>query len=166
MAILVHSLFIYLLAPPLLYRLYYFRLLEALLAVSFAWLASGIADRSFDSAVNRTRTQGRGGESILVLMQRITRIVMLVIAFVAALALFGINVKTTLAGLGVGGLAVALGAQKSLENLIGGVTLLMDKAVHVGNFCKIGNQLGTVEDVGALNLACRSDKSKPIAGRH
>ena len=43
MAILVHSLFIYLLAPPLLYRLYYFRLLEALLAVSFAWLASGIA---------------------------------------------------------------------------------------------------------------------------
>lgn len=156
MAILVHSLFIYLLAPPLLYRLYYFRLLEALLAVSFAWLASGIADRSFDSAVNRTRTQGRGGESILVLMQRITRIVMLVIAFVAALALFGINVKTTLAGLGVGGLAVALGAQKSLENLIGGVTLLMDKAVHVGNFCKIGNQLGTVEDVGLRSVKLRT----------
>ena len=48
------------------------------------------------------------------MMQRITRIVMLIIAFVAAMALFGINVKTTLAGLGVGGLAVALGAQKTL----------------------------------------------------
>jgi MscS family membrane protein len=156
MTILVHSLFIYLLAPPLLYRLYYFRFMEGLLAVSFAWLVSGIADRSFDRAVSRTRTQGRGGESILVLMQRVTRIVMLVIAFVAALALFGINVKTTLAGLGIGGLAVALGAQKSLENLIGGVTLLMDKAVHVGNFCKIGNQLGTVEDVGLRSVKLRT----------
>ncbi len=156
MTILVHSLFIYLLAPPLLYRLYYFRFMEGLLAVSFAWLVSGIADKSFDRAVSRTRTQGRGGESILVLMQRVTRIVMLVIAFVAALALFGINVKTTLAGLGIGGLAVALGAQKSLENLIGGVTLLMDKAVHVGNFCKIGNQLGTVEDVGLRSVKLRT----------
>ena len=73
-------------------------------------------------------------------MQRLTRIVMLIIAFVAALALFGINVKTTLAGLGIGGLAIALGAQKTLENLIGGVSLLMDKAVHVGDFCKIGDR--------------------------
>jgi MscS family membrane protein len=155
-AILGHSLFVYLLEPPLLYRVYYFRFMEALLAVCFAWLASGIADRSFDRAVNRTRTQGKGGESILLLMQRITRIVMLVIASVAALAMFGINVKTTLAGLGIGGLAVALGAQKSLENLIGGVTLLMDKAVHVGNFCKIGNQLGTVEDVGLRSVKLRT----------
>jgi len=81
---------------------------------------------------------------------------MLIIAFVAALALFGINVKTTLAGLGIGGLAIALGAQKSLENLIGGVSLLMDKAVHVGNFCKIGNQLGTVEDIGLRSVKVRT----------
>jgi MscS family membrane protein len=155
-AILVHSLFVYLLEFPLLYRAYYFRFMAALLAVCFAWLASGIADRGFDRAVNRSQTQRRGGESILVLMQRLTRIVMLIIALVAALALFGINVKTTLAGLGIGGLAIALGAQKSLENLIGGVSLLMDKAVHVGNFCKIGNQLGTVEDVGLRSVKVRT----------
>ena len=130
--------------------------MTALLAICFAWLVSGIADRSFDHAVNRSQTQHRGGESILVLMQRLTRIVMLIIAFVAALALFGINVKATLAGLGIGGLAIALGAQKSLENLIGGISLLMDKAVHVGNFCKIGNQLGTVEDVGLRSVKVRT----------
>jgi MscS family membrane protein len=156
MAILVHCLFVNLLDLPLLYRAYYFRFMAALMTVCFAWLVSRVADRSFDNAVNRTRTQRGGGESILVLMQRLTRIVMLVIALVAALALFGINVKTTLAGLGIGGLAIALGAQKSLENLIGGITLLMDKAVHVGNFCKIGNQLGTVEDVGLRSVKLRT----------
>src|SRR5208337_1073030 len=114
-AVIIHGVFVYLLEPPLLYRAYYFRFLAALLAGCLAWLVSAIADRSFDRAVNRRHTQNRGGESILVLMQRLTRIVMLLIAFVAALALFGINVKTTLAGLGIGGLAVALGAQKTLE---------------------------------------------------
>jgi len=155
-AILVHCLFVNSLDLPLLYRAYYFRFMAALMTVCFAWLVSRIADRSFDNAVNRTRTQRGGGESILVLMQRVTRIVMLVIALVAALALFGINVKTTLAGLGIGGLAIALGAQKSLENLIGGITLLMDKAVHVGNFCKIGNQFGIVEDVGLRSVKLRT----------
>jgi MscS family membrane protein len=89
-------------------------------------------------------------------MQRLTRIAMLMFAFLAALALFGINVETTLAGLGIGGLAIALAAQKSLENLIGGLSLLMDKAVHVGDFCKIGNQLGSVEDIGLRSVRVRT----------
>src|SRR5271166_5376388 len=155
-AILLHGLFVYLLEPPLLYRVYYFRFLAALLAGCLAWLVSKIADRGFEHAVNRRQVQHRGGESILVLMQRLTRIVMLILAFVAALALFGINVKTTLAGLGIGGLAIALAAQKSLENLIGGLSLLMDKAVHVGDFCEIGGRLGTVEDIGLRSLRLRT----------
>ena len=90
------------------------------------------------------------------MMQRITRIAMLIVAFVAAMALFGIDVKTTLAGLGIGGLAVALGAQKTIENIVGGVSLLMDKAVHVGDFCNIGGRLGTVEDIGLRSLRLRT----------
>ena len=64
--------------------------------------------------------------------------------------------KTTLAGLGIGGLAIALAAQKTLENLIGGVSLLMDKAVHVGDFCEIGGRQGTVEDIGLRSLKLRT----------
>ena len=154
-AILVHAVFVYLLEPPLLYRAYYTRFLAALLAACLAWFVSRIIDRGFDHAVKRTRERG-GGESILVMMQRITRIVMLILAFVVAFALFGINVKTTLAGLGIGGLAIALGAQKTLENIVGGVSLLMDKAVHVGDFCEIGGRLGTVEDIGLRSLKLRT----------
>jgi MscS family membrane protein len=53
-------------------------------------------------------------------------------------------------------LAIALGAQKTLENLIGGVSLLMDKAVQVGDFCKIGDKVGTVEDIGLRSLKMRT----------
>jgi MscS family membrane protein len=156
MAVVIHGVFVYLLGPPLLYRAYYFRFLAALFVACLAWLVSRIADRAFDHAVTRRRTTGRGGESILVLVQRVNRIVLLIIAFVTALALFGVNVKTTLAGLGIGGLAIALGAQKTLENVIGGVSLLMDKAVHAGDFCEIGGKLGTVEDIGLRSLRLRT----------
>jgi MscS family membrane protein len=155
-AILIHGVFVYLLDPPLLYRTYYFRFLAALLVACFAWLVSRLADRGFEHEVSRRRTTGRGGESILLLVQRFNRIVLLIIAFVAALALLGVNVKTTLAGLGIGGLAIALGAQKTLENIIGGVSLLMDKAVHAGDFCEIGGKLGTVEDIGLRSLKVRT----------
>ena len=155
-AILIHGIFVYLLAPPLLYRTYYYRFLAALLAACLAWLASKITDQGFNEAVVYSRTHNSGGESILILMQRITRVAMLIIAFFAALALFGLNVKTALAGLGIGGLAIALGAQKTLENLIGGVSLLMDKAVQVGDFCKIGDRVGTVEDIGLRSLKMRT----------
>jgi MscS family membrane protein len=156
LAIMIHSIFVYLLEPPLLYRVYYFRLMATLLMGCFLWLLSTITDRGFEHAVARTRTHRSGGESILVLMQRLTRIALLTIAVVAALGLFGFNVKTTLAGLGIGGLAIALAAQKTLENLIGGVSLLMDKAIRVGDFCQIGDQLGTVEDIGLRSLKLRT----------
>ena len=155
-AILLHSFFVYLLGPPLLYRAYYIRFLTIPLVGCFVWLVSTITDRGYEYAVYESRTLHRGGESILIVLQRITRILLVVIALVIVLALFGLNVTTTLAGLGIGGLAVALAAQKSLENLIGGLSLLMDKAVHVGDFCRIGDQFGTVEDVGLRSLKLRT----------
>ena len=155
-AIVLHGFLVYLLHPPLLYRIYYARLLAAMLVACFGWLASRLSDQGFRRALNQTRTHHRGGESVLILMQRINRVGILIIAFVVALALLGLNVTTTLAGLGVGGLAVALAAQKSLENLIGGISLLLDKAVQVGDFCKIGDRLGTVEDIGLRSLKLRT----------
>jgi MscS family membrane protein len=60
------------------------------------------------------------------------------------------------AGLGVGGLAVALAAQKSLENLFGGLTLIVDQPVHVGDFCRFGDRVGTVEDIGLRSTRIRT----------
>jgi MscS family membrane protein len=155
-AILLHGLFVYLLQPPLLHRIYYSRLLAAMLAGCFGWLASRLSDQGFNRALNQTRAHSSGGESILILMQRLNRVGIMIIALVATLALLGLNVTTTLAGLGIGGLAVALAAQKTLENLIGGISLLLDRAVQVGDFCKIGERVGTVADIGLRSLKLRT----------
>ncbi len=155
-AVLLHGFFVYLLQPPILYRIYYSRLLAAILAGCVGWLLSRLSDQGFDHALNQTRAHSGGGESILLLMQKLNRVGILIIALVAALALLGLNVTTTLAGLGIGGLAIALGAQKTLENLIGGISLLLDRAVRVGDFCKIGDQVGTVVDIGLRSLKLRT----------
>ncbi len=155
-AILLNGFFVYLLQPPLLYRVYYVRLLAALLAGCFGWLASRLSDQGFKHALNQTRAHSRGGESFLILMQRMNHIGILIIALLVALAFLGLNVTTALAGLGIGGLAVALAAQKTLENLIGGISLLLDKAIQVGDFCKIGDRVGTVDDIGLRSLKLRT----------
>ncbi len=155
-AILLHGFFVYWLEPPLLYRIYYVRLLAALLVACFGWLLSRLSDQGFDRALHQTRVHSKGGESILILMQRLNRVGILIIALVSALALLGLNVTTTLAGLGIGGLAVALAAQKTLENLIGGISLLFDRAIQTGDFCKIGDRVGKVEDIGLRSLKLRT----------
>jgi MscS family membrane protein len=155
-AILLHGFLVYLLEPPILYRTYYVRLLAALMAACFGWLSSRLSDQGFDRALNRTRAHSRGGESILILFQRMNHIGILIIALLVALAFLGLNVTTALAGLGIGGLAVALAAQKTLENLIGGISLLLDRAIQVGDFCKIGDRVGTVADIGLRSLKLRT----------
>jgi MscS family membrane protein len=69
---------------------------------------------------------------------------------------FGINPTATLAGLGVGGIAVALAAQKTLENVIAGVSLIADQAVRVGDVLNLGDIQGTVEDVGLRSTRIRT----------
>jgi len=62
-----------------------------------------------------------------------------------------------LAGLGIGGLAIGLGAQKTFENLLGGISILTDKAIVVGDSCKIGDRAGTVEDIGLRSTKMRTE---------
>ena len=82
---------------------------------------------------------------------------LLAILFVAALLrAFGVNVTAGLAALGVGGLAIALGAQKMFENLIGSLTLLADRPVRIGDFCRFGGTLGTIEEIGIRSTRIRT----------
>jgi MscS family membrane protein len=69
----------------------------------------------------------------------------------------GVNVTAALAGLGIGGLAIGLGAQKTFENLLGGISVLTDKALQIGDACRIGDQRGTVEDIGLRSTKLRTE---------
>jgi MscS family membrane protein len=74
----------------------------------------------------------------------------------ALLAAFGFQVTTVLAGLGIGGLALAFGAQKTVENLFGSMALAVDQPFRVGDFVRVGDFTGTVEDIGLRSTRFRT----------
>jgi MscS family membrane protein len=75
---------------------------------------------------------------------------------VAVLSAFGYPVTTLLAGLGIGGLAFAFGAQKTVENLFGSISLAVDQPFRVGDFVKVEDFVGTVEEIGIRSTRFRT----------
>jgi len=68
----------------------------------------------------------------------------------------GVNITTVLAGLGVGGLAVALALQKPIEDMMGALTIFSQASMRVGDFCRYGTELGVVEDIGLRTTRLRT----------
>ena len=105
------------------------------------------------------RRGGADATAVIRLCERTLNV--LTFCFVVTLLLKGAglikDVSTLIAGLGVGGIAIAFAAQKTLENLFGGISIIFDKTIRVGDYCKIGAQSGTVEDIGLRSTALRTD---------
>ncbi len=96
------------------------------------------------------------GMSIVLFLQRAAKTVVIVFGVIAILSVLGIDVTAGLAALGIGGLALALGAQKTMENLVGSVTLVADQPIRVGDFCKVGEIVGTIESIGMRSTRIRT----------
>ena len=97
-----------------------------------------------------------GSAAVLRLFRRVIDGLILFAGLLFTLHFFGINPAAALTGLGVGGIAVALAAQKTLENVIAGISLIADEAVHVGDTLKVGDAVGTVEEVGLRSTRIRT----------
>ncbi len=114
---------------------------------------------SWGENLSRRRLERRGVQGTVSIVRLVRRTIDLLVVFGGALILlyyFNVNVTAALAGLGVGGIAVALAAQKTLENVIGGVSIIADQAMRVGTFVKVGATAGTVEDIGLRSTRIRT----------
>ncbi len=128
-----------------------------ILIVSLVWLATIINRWCEDYLKKRMESQGRlGSTAILRPARAMMDVIVAIIGLMFALHGFGINPSAFLAGLGVGGIAIALAAQKTLENVIGGASLILDEAVRVGDSFKIGDVVGTIEAVGLRSTRVRT----------
>jgi MscS family membrane protein len=94
--------------------------------------------------------------SLLRLARRVVDGLIVLAGGLVVLRYFGGDPTAALAGLGIGGIAVALAAQKTLENVIGGLSLVFDRAVRVGDFLKLGDAFGAVESVGLRSTRIRT----------
>jgi MscS family membrane protein len=152
-----HRLLAPLVGVPLLYRSLYNRLSIVLLLTGLVWFMWTLIDLVADGIRRRLEDDHpRTAQSMYTFGRRILKGTALALALLIGLAALGFDLSATLAGLGIGGVALAFAAQKTLENLFGGVSVLSDRSIVVGDFCKIGPHTGTVEDVGLRTTQLRT----------
>ncbi len=151
-------------ALPLLARQFWKSTSVVIASIACVWLL--ILLNSLSERYIRNYLQRRNLSGVVSVQRLVRRMIDLAILLVGTLIIlrhFGVDISTALAGLGVGGIAVALAAQKTLENVVAGVSLILDKAVRVGDTLNLGNVegtvgniVGTVIDVGLRSIRIRT----------
>jgi len=161
---LLHQVFVVYLRMPLLLRHYYFEITSTALILSAVWIVWRVVRWSLYRVRLRALAHGLAGTgSLMLLGERILKAVIFVLGALAVLGNLGFNMSTALAGLGIGGLAIGFGAQKTIENLFGGVSVLADEVFRVGDVCRFGDRTGVVEDIGLRSTRIRTDERTLLA---
>jgi len=146
-----------LLALPVLARQFWGRIAMTLAIVATTWLVIRLNQVVAElTGRHLERTARTASLSITRLVQRFVTAAAILTGGLVFLYMLGFDLTAALAGLGVGGLALAFAAQKTLENLFGGIMITSDQPIRVGDFCKFGDQLGTVEDIGLRSTRFRT----------
>lgn len=121
------------------------------------WLAFRAIDVGVAAALGRGWAAERpSARSLLALGARIAKLAIVIVAIITALAALGVPVASLVAGLGIGGLAVALAAQKTLANLFGALSIGADRPFREGDQIKVGDIEGTVEAIGLRSTRIRT----------
>ena len=135
------------------------QILKTIGAISVTWVILRIVDFLSFVFYQKYSSHEKGvDEQIVPFVKDSVKVVIVIIAIIFILGvIFKLNVASILAGVGIGGLAVALAAKESLENLLGSFTIFIDKPFQVGDVVQAGNVNGTVERVGFRSTRIRTE---------
>ena len=133
------------------------RSLHALLLIAFLWALLRVVD-VFTQAIKASgwAQEHSASRALIPLGSRVAKVALAATAVVALLSELGYPVTSIVAGLGIGGLAVALAARSTLENLFGAFSIGADQPFREGDFVKIEDFVGTVEAIGLRSTRIRT----------
>ncbi len=144
-------------SPATLPRTFLERGLGLIIALAAAWAGAIAIDLISERWRSRLDPRMQAvSYSVLPLGRQILKLTIFLIAILAVLNAWGYNTNGILAGVGVGGIAVALAAQKTIEDLFGGVSVISDRPVLVGDVCRFGDRTGTVMHIGLRSTRIRT----------
>jgi len=129
---------------------------STLTVIGLTWLCIRLIDVAAEVNAYRLNEPYSGKVAVGRLIRQLSKGAALITGLIIIFYIAGINLTAVLTGIGVGGIAVAFAAQKTLENLFGGIMIVSDKTIRVGDFCKAGGYSGTVEDIGLRSTRIRS----------
>lgn len=128
-----------------------------LIVFGVTWLSIRIVGIVGDRVLVRLRrVQAFDRIGLASLLRRLSQVAVLAIGVLIVLYLAGVNLTAALTGLGIGGVAVAFAAQNTLENLFGGIMIISDRPVRIGDACKVGDVTGVVVHVGLRSTRIRT----------
>lgn len=138
-------------------NLYLSSILEIAVSAGFVWLFYNLADvfAKYMTAVT-ARTETKLDDQLVPLVRKTLRFFIVVMGVILILQNNGYNVASLIAGLGIGGLAVALAAKDTLANFFGSITIFADKPFRIGDWITVGNVEGVVEEVGFRTTRVRT----------
>jgi MscS family membrane protein len=137
--------------------------LQLLTILGFLWLAYSIWDAVCDALASRAHIMGSRAERLLVpVTRKFVRTLIVLAGALIALGVMGVNVSGILAGVGIGGLVVALAAKDSVENIFGSFTILFDMPFAIGDWVKIGPIEGHVEEINLRSTRVRTGEDSVI----
>ncbi|MGD0232731.1 MAG: mechanosensitive ion channel family protein, partial [Syntrophorhabdales bacterium] len=138
-------------------RLFWNRMAATVTVIGVSWLCLRFIDILVERAARAYHmTEASGRIAIARLAGQLCKGIAVVVAAAVILYYAGINLTAVLTGLGVGGVAIAFAAQKTLENLFGGVMIASDQPIRVGDYCRAGEYSGTVENIGLRSTRIRT----------
>lgn len=143
-------------------RLILFRTFQVLMTISVTWIVLRFTDFMGDIYNYRSTLDASNSKDQLITFVRdFAKIIVCIIALIFTLGvLFHVNITSLIAGLGIGGLALALAAKETIENLLGSFTIFIDKPFVQGDLVKVGDITGNVEGIGFRSTRIRTlDKS-------
>ncbi|AHZ85196.1 hypothetical protein Bb109J_c2508 [Bdellovibrio bacteriovorus] len=136
---------------------YYEHFMRGLIAIFVIRLVYYLVDAACSVMADYTsKTSSTFDDQLVPFASKALKILVVVMGFLIVLQSFGLNVMSLLAGLGLGGLALALAAQDTAANLFGSITILFDRPFQVGDWVKIKDMEGTVEEIGFRSTRVRT----------
>lgn len=136
--------------------LWVWRALHVAIAVSFTWLIARLATRLLGEYLHRGQTNAERRGTAIPALTGVVNVLIWGLGLVVALSNAGYDVGALLAGIGIGGLAMAMAAKDTLANIFGGISLFADEPFTAGDRVRIGEHTGRVEAIGLRSTRLRT----------
>ena len=139
------------------FNIYLSKILSISLSIAIFWVIYNLIDVFAEYLTHVTgRTENSLDDQLVPLVRKTLRIFVVVLGVIVILQNNGYNVASLIAGLGIGGLAVALAAKDTLANFFGSITIFVDRPFRMGDWIKTSAAEGTIEEVGFRSTRIRT----------
>jgi MscS family membrane protein len=131
---------------------------QVILALAVTWFVLRLVDVGVQNYRRplAQKTEGKLDDQVLPIIRKSAKTVIAILAGIVVLSNLGYDILSVLAGLGIGGLALALAAQDALKNIVGGITIFWDKPFQLEDWVSVGSHEGEVAEIGLRSTRLRT----------